>query len=75
MHRLWEPSRLHEEILKSQRTRRFAWQALTRGRQSPWSFEPPRRTLPDAGGPLDLNDLERRRRDFETARRFPLPNQ
>ena len=64
--RLWEPSRLRAEILKSQRARRFAWQALQRGRQSRWEFQPPRRALHDAGGLVDLNDLERRRR-------FPPP--
>ncbi len=66
VHWLWNPRRLRAKILKSQRTRRFAWQALTRGRQNRWEFQPPRRALHDAGGPLDLNDLERRRR-------FPPP--
>ncbi len=66
VHEQWDPPRLREEILKSQRARRLAWQALMRGRQSPWDFQPPRRALHDANGPLDLNDLERRRR-------FPPP--
>ncbi len=66
VHRLWEPSRLRDEILKSQRARRFAWQALMRGRQNRWEFQPPRRVVADGGSALDLNDLERRRR-------FPPP--
>ncbi len=66
VHRLWNPRSLREEILKSQRTRRFAWQALMRGRQNRWEFQPPRRVVAGGGSALDLNDLERRRR-------FPPP--
>ncbi len=67
VHERWDPVRLREEILKSQRARRFAWQALMHGRHSRWEFQPPRRALHDPGGALDLNDLERRRR-------FPPPD-
>jgi choline-sulfatase len=67
VHERWDPGRLREEILKSQRARRLAWQALQRGRRSPWDFQPLRGTLHEPGGPLDLNDLERRRR-------FPPPD-
>ena len=62
VHERWDPGRLREEILKSQRARRFAFAALTAGRQSPWDFRPAHRIGHSAGGPLDLNDLERRRR-------------
>ena len=41
MHERWEPARLREEILKSQRARRFAWQALMHGRQSPGTSSRP----------------------------------
>jgi choline-sulfatase len=62
VHRLWEPARLHEQILRSQRARRLAFDALSRGRHTPWDFQPSLHLKRTGGDPLDLNELERRRR-------------
>jgi choline-sulfatase len=63
----WDSRALRQEIVASQRRRRLVYRALTRGRFSPWDFQPFR----DASqqymrNHLDLNVLER------TAR-FPPP--
>jgi choline-sulfatase len=38
--RRWDLPRLKREVLSSQRRRRFVYQALTRGRITPWDFQP-----------------------------------
>ena len=63
----WNLSALRNNIIASQRRRRFLAQALMKGHYTPWDFQPYR----DASkqymrNHLDLNDLERRAR-------FPVP--
>jgi choline-sulfatase len=63
----WDPPALRNDIIASQRRRRFLAQSLMRGRYTPWDFQPYR----DASkqymrNHLDLNELERRAR-------FPVP--
>jgi choline-sulfatase len=65
--RLWDPARLRDDVLKSQRARRLAFDALTTGRHASWDFQP----LPDAAihyarNHRDLDQVER-------TRRFPTP--
>lgn len=36
----WDFDGIHKEVLKSQRTRRVCWQALTRGRFESWDYQP-----------------------------------
>lgn len=64
----WNPSALRNNIIASQRRRRFLAQALMKGHYAPWDFQPYR----DASkqymrNHLDLNNLERRAR-------FPAPD-
>jgi choline-sulfatase len=67
LHRLWEPARLRDDILKSQRARRLAFDALTTGRHTLWDFQP----LRDASRQYVRNhrDLDQ----VERTRRFPPP--
>jgi choline-sulfatase len=63
----WNPPALRNNIIASQRRRRFLAQALLKGHYTPWDFQPYR----DASkqymrNHLDLNELERRSR-------FPTP--
>ena len=60
VHRRWEPARLREQIMNSQRARRFAFGALSTGRATPWDFQPLR--YASRGSPRDLDQLERLRR-------------
>ncbi len=65
--KLWNPSLLHQQVLASQRRRRFVNQALRTGRYTPWDFQPYQdATQQYMRNHLDLNDLERRAR-------FPSP--
>ena len=36
----WDMKAIHEEVLKSQRTRRLCWNALKQGRFESWDFQP-----------------------------------
>ncbi|KAI4252251.1 MAG: hypothetical protein LQ352_004398 [Teloschistes flavicans] len=36
----WDFKRIHEEVLRSQRSRRVCWNALTRGRFESWDYQP-----------------------------------
>ena len=36
----WDLDALHEEVLRSQRRRRFVFDALRRGTPTPWDFQP-----------------------------------
>jgi choline-sulfatase len=36
----WEPARLREAVLQSQRARRFAWPVLMTGKATSWEFQP-----------------------------------
>jgi choline-sulfatase len=38
--RRWDRARLTAEILRSQRRRRFVYQALSKGIITPWDFQP-----------------------------------
>ena len=38
--RQWDLPRLKTEVLRSQRRRRFVYQALTTGQVTPWDFQP-----------------------------------
>jgi choline-sulfatase len=63
----WQPARLRQAVVASQRRRRLADQALRAGQYTPWDFQPRR----DASrqymrNHLDLDELERRAR-------FPAP--
>ncbi|MEK0084154.1 choline-sulfatase [Benzoatithermus flavus] len=67
VHRHWEPKALHEQVLQSQRTRRFAWSAVMTGQYTSWDYQP----HTDASrqymrNHLDLNEVE-------AGRRFPPP--
>lgn len=55
----WNPDRITEEVLESQRSRRLVRAALVEGAQTPWDFQP----TTDAANQymrnhLDLNDVE-----------------
>jgi choline-sulfatase len=67
LRRLWEPARLHDDVLKSQRARRLAFDALTTGRHTAWDFQPQRDAARQyARNHRDLDQVERNRR-------FPPP--
>ncbi|KAL8640012.1 MAG: hypothetical protein Q9228_003021 [Teloschistes exilis] len=36
----WDFERIHEDVLRSQRSRRLCWDALTRGRFESWDYQP-----------------------------------
>lgn len=36
----WDFKRIHNEVLRSQRSRRLCWDALTRGRFQSWDYQP-----------------------------------
>lgn len=64
----WNVSELHQEVIASQRRRRFVDGALREGKHTPWDFQPSR----DASerfmrNHLDLNVLEK-------SSRFPAPD-
>ena len=40
IHRRWDLPGLKEEVLRSQRRRRLVYQALTKGKVTPWDFQP-----------------------------------
>jgi choline-sulfatase len=61
----WEPAELRVAIVQSQRTRRYAFAALSQGRRTSWDYRPVAHGR-YVGGDVDLSDLER-------ARRFPPP--
>jgi choline-sulfatase len=63
--RLWDPARLRDDVLKSQRSRRLAFDALMTGRHASWDFQP----LHDAAHQYARNhrDLDQ----VERTRRFP----
>jgi hypothetical protein len=50
----------------SQRARRLTYDALARGRRTPWEYQPNLHPRPYVTGAADLTDLEHRRR-------FPPP--
>ncbi|MEO8858321.1 MAG: choline-sulfatase [Burkholderiaceae bacterium] len=63
----WDLSAVHDQVLASQRRRRFVYGALTQGKLKSWDHQP----MVDAGqqymrNHVDLDDLERRAR-------FPRP--
>ena len=62
----WEAEALHAAVLESQRARRLTYDALGRGRRTPWDYQPSLHDRHYVTGAADLNDLERRRR-------FPPP--
>ena len=67
VHRHWDPAALRQDVLASQRARRFTWGAVMQGQYTSWDFQP--RT--DASrqymrNHLDLNEVE-------ATRRFPKP--
>ncbi len=63
----WQPARLRQDVLASQRRRRLAAQALMTGQYTPWDFQPQRAASRQyMRNHLDLNELERRSR-------FPAP--
>jgi choline-sulfatase len=65
----WQPARLREAVLASQRRRRLAGTALMAGQHTPWDFQPRREAARQyMRNHLDLNELERRSR-------FPAPPQ
>jgi choline-sulfatase len=67
MHERWHPARLRDEILKSQRARRFAFSTLATGRHTSWDFQPARDASRQyARNHRDLDQVER-------SRRFPPP--
>ena len=61
----WDPVGLREAIVQSQRTRRYAFEALSQGRPTSWDYRPVAHGR-YVGGDVDLTDLER-------TRRFPPP--
>ena len=63
--RRWSLSRLHEEVLASQRRRHAVYAALRTGRFTPWDFQP----LRDATRQYVRNDQELN--DVEAMARFP----
>ena len=59
----WDTTRIHQEVLRSQRERRLVDQALRQGRRTPWDHQP----VGDASqrfmrNHFDLNEVERSRR-------------
>jgi choline-sulfatase len=40
VHAQWDLARIKEEVLRSQRRRRFVYRALTTGQVAPWDFQP-----------------------------------
>ncbi len=61
----WDLSRLHEEVLASQRRRHLVYSALRQGRFTPWDFQPVR----DATRAYIRNDQDLP--DLEAMARFP----
>jgi choline-sulfatase len=61
----WNLTRLHEQVLASQRRRRLVDQALARGRRRPWDYQPWR----DASGLYIRNTMKLG--DIEARARFP----
>jgi choline-sulfatase len=64
----WDAGALRDQVLASQRARRFTWAAVMRGHHTGWDYQP----RVDASrqymrNHLDLNDVE-------AARRFPRPS-
>ncbi|KAI4224671.1 MAG: hypothetical protein LQ349_007197 [Xanthoria aureola] len=39
-HERWNFTKIHDEVLRSQRSRRVCWDALTRGRFESWDYQP-----------------------------------
>jgi choline-sulfatase len=62
----WDPQALYQAIVASQRTRRIAFEALARGRRTPWEWTPALHRGGYVGGDADLNVLEH-------SRRYPPP--
>ena len=62
----WDPEALYQAIVASQRTRRIAFEALARGRRTPWEWTPALHRGGYVGGDADLNVLEH-------SRRYPPP--
>jgi choline-sulfatase len=63
----WQPARVHEQVVASQRARRVVDRALRVGRYTPWDHTP----VPDAANQYMRNHLDLR--DVETSRRHPPP--
>jgi choline-sulfatase len=40
VHANWQPARLHDDVLASQRARRFTWPSLMTGRHTSWDYQP-----------------------------------
>ena len=56
----WDIAELHEQVLESQRNRRFISQSLRKGTYTSWEFTPPRDSSTEyMRNHLDLNDVER----------------
>jgi DNA replication protein DnaC len=68
VHERWDPDGLYATVLESQRARRLTYDALARGRRTPWEYQPNLHPRPYVTGAADLTDLEHRRR-------FPPPAQ
>jgi choline-sulfatase len=67
VHQLWDPARLRDDVLRSQRARRLAFDALTCGQHTSWDFQPVRDASRQyARNHRDLDQVER-------SRRFPPP--
>jgi choline-sulfatase len=66
VHERWDPQGLYAAVLESQRARRLTYDALARGRRTPWEYQPNPHPRPYVTGSADLTDLEHRRR-------FPPP--
>lgn len=63
----WDPQKLRNDVIASQRRRRLVFRSLSMGQQSPWDFQP----YQDASrryvrSHMELDDLERRAR-------YPIP--
>lgn len=56
----WNLAELHNQVLESQRNRRFISQSLRKGAYTSWEFTPPRDSSTEyMRNHLDLNDVER----------------
>jgi choline-sulfatase len=61
----WDMPRLHAEVLASQKRRHLVWQALQKGQQTSWDFQPVR----DASQLYMRNHMKLD--DLEAMARFP----
>lgn len=64
---LWDPTRIHAQVLASQRARRVVDRALRSGRYVAWDHVP----IPDSANEYMRNHLDLR--DVEARRRYPRP--